>query len=88
MVLEALASGVPAVVVDRGGPQDLVEHGVTGYVARANDVADIADRVEALLRDAALRRRMGEAARAAAADRDWGAINGRLLDSYRKVVAA
>ena len=88
VVLEALASGVPAVVVDRGGPQDLVEDGVTGFVARANDVVDIADRVETLLRDAALRARMGEAARAAAAERDWSAINGRLLDSYAKVIGS
>jgi glycosyltransferase involved in cell wall biosynthesis len=87
VVLEALASGVPAVVVDRGGPQDLVEPGETGFVARSNDPVDIADRVESLLRDPPLRARMGEAARIAAAVRDWSAINGRLLVSYRKVVA-
>ena len=88
VVLESLASGVPAVVVDRGGPQDLIEDGVTGFIARANDVEDIADRVETLLRDAALRARMGEAGRKAAAERDWAAINGRLLESYRKLLSA
>lgn len=88
VVLEALASGLPAVVVDRGGPQDLIDPGVTGFVARANDVADIAGRLETLLRDGALRERMGRAAVAAAAARDWGAINGRLLESYRGVVGA
>jgi phosphatidylinositol alpha 1,6-mannosyltransferase len=86
VVLEALASGLPAVVVDRGGPQDLVDSGVTGFVARANDPADIADRVESLLRDPALRARMSRAARTAAAERDWGAINGRLIESYADVV--
>ncbi len=32
-VLEALASGVPAVVTPRGGPAHTVEHGKSGYVA-------------------------------------------------------
>lgn len=86
VVLEAQASGLPAVVVDRGGPPDLVRPGETGFVARANDPADLADHVERLLRDAGQRRRMGARARAAASERDWQAINGRLIDSYARVV--
>jgi phosphatidylinositol alpha 1,6-mannosyltransferase len=87
VVLEALGSGVPAVVVDRGGPPDLIDPGRTGLIARANDPSDLADAVETLLRDGELRGRMSRAAVGAAADRDWGAINGRLLDSYRRVIA-
>jgi phosphatidylinositol alpha 1,6-mannosyltransferase len=87
VVLEAQASGMPTVVVDRGGPPDLVTPGETGFVARPNDPADLADRVEALLRDPVERQRMGLAARDAARWRDWSAINGRLLDSYREVAA-
>lgn len=86
VILEAQASGVPAVVVDAGGPPDLVEPGETGFIARANDPADFADKVQALLADPAERRRMGCRAREAAAERDWSAINGRLVDSYRRVV--
>jgi hypothetical protein len=44
--------------------------------------------VEALVADPQARRRMGCRAREAAAARDWSAINGRLLESYRRVVAA
>ena len=33
VVLEALASGVPAVVTGRGGPKSVVQHARTGYVA-------------------------------------------------------
>jgi glycosyltransferase involved in cell wall biosynthesis len=36
-VLEALASGVPAVVAPRGGPAYTVEHGKSGYVANHFD---------------------------------------------------
>lgn len=87
VVLESQASGVPPVVVDRGGPPDLVEHGVTGFIARPNDPADLADHVERLLGDPGLRARMGGAAHAAAQGRDWPTINGALIDSYERVVA-
>lgn len=87
VILEAQASGLPAVVVDRGGPPDLVEPGETGFIARANDPADFAAKVEALMADPEARRRMGCRAREAAAERDWSAINGRLLESYHRVVA-
>lgn len=87
VVLEALASGIPAVVVDRGGPRDLILPGENGYVARANDPDDIAGRLEPLLRDRTLRERLGRAARASAvAERSWSAINGKLLESYATVI--
>jgi phosphatidylinositol alpha 1,6-mannosyltransferase len=88
VVLEALASGLPAVVVDRGGPQDLIEPGVTGFVARANDIGSIADALETLLTNAPLRARMSEAARSSAASRDWTEINDALIQSYHEVVDA
>lgn len=88
VVLEALASGLPAVVVDRGGPQDLIDHGVNGFVARANDIENMADAVERLLTDPELRGRMSGAARESAASRDWTAINDGLIASYHEVMAA
>lgn len=87
VVLEAAASGLPAVVVDRGGPQDIVRDGETGFIARANDIEDIAGHLERLLSDPDLRRRMGIAARSSADSRDWDEINGGLIDSYREVIA-
>jgi phosphatidylinositol alpha 1,6-mannosyltransferase len=88
VVLESLASGVPAVVVDRGGPQDLIDDGVTGQIARSNDPDDLAARARMLLVDRALRARMAAAARQSALGREWRVINRRLLADYREIIAA
>jgi phosphatidylinositol alpha 1,6-mannosyltransferase len=82
VVQEALASGVPAVVVDRGGPRTIVEPDVTGLIARANDPVDLAARVGRLLRNPALRRGMGRAARRQTEGRSWERVNDVLIDGY------
>ena len=61
MVQEAHASAVPTVVTSSGGPQFLVDHGQTGYVAR-ND-QEFIDYVLKLKTDPSLRERMGRHAR-------------------------
>jgi glycosyltransferase involved in cell wall biosynthesis len=49
VVVEALACGLPAVVSDVGGPKEIVRVGVTGAVARADDLNDWTEKVEHLL---------------------------------------
>ncbi len=55
VVLEAMASGLPAVVSDTGGPRELVKNGVTGYVTRSLDVEDFTTAAGRLVADPALR---------------------------------
>jgi glycosyltransferase involved in cell wall biosynthesis len=69
VVLEALASGAPVIVTARGGPQFLVEPGVTGYVAQ--DEAEFISCAEKILTDGALRAQMRQAAVAYAAEQSW-----------------
>ena len=71
VVLEAMASGLPAIVSDTGGPRELVKNGVTGYVTRSHDVDDFCTATERLVGDAGLRETMRKNARAAVQDRDW-----------------
>ncbi|MGH7463987.1 MAG: glycosyltransferase family 4 protein [Longimicrobiales bacterium] len=86
VVQEAMSSGVPAVVSDRGGPQSVIEPGRSGLVARANDPVDLADNVERLIMDRDLRTAMSRAARARAQERSWEAVNGVLLREYGNIV--
>ena len=64
--LEAAASGVPAVAGRSGGAWEAVDDGSTGFVVDPLDAGAVATALERLLADPALRRRMGDAARARA----------------------
>ena len=70
MYLEASATGLPVVAGDSGGAPDAVLPGETGCVVRGRDVAEVADRVAALLTDRDAARAMGEKGRCWV-ERDW-----------------
>ena len=68
--LEASATGLPVLAGDSGGAPDAVLEGETGYVVDGRDVDAVAGRLVTLLRDPALRQRLGAAGRAWV-ERDW-----------------
>jgi glycosyltransferase involved in cell wall biosynthesis len=62
-VMEAMAVGLPCIVSDIAGTEALITDGVEGYRVGPLDADALAGSLVRLLKDAALRRRMGEAAR-------------------------
>jgi glycosyltransferase involved in cell wall biosynthesis len=78
VILEAQASGLPCVVSDQGGPKDLVEHGISGFVTRALEVEDFVAHVAKLATDGGLRRAMSAAGLASVRDRDWAEAGRRF----------
>ena len=85
VVLEALASGVPAAVTDGGGPKFIVTDGATGIVRPA---AELTSTVVALLRDRPRLAAMGNAARAYAEGCTWDAIFDGVYDGYAALTPA
>ncbi len=83
---EVMAMGKPALVSDRGMLPELVEDGVDGFVAP--DEHALAERMERLLTDGALRTRLGEAARRKALEKwDYKAQARRLIEFYESLSA-
>jgi glycosyltransferase involved in cell wall biosynthesis len=72
VVLEALASGVPAVVTASGGPKFIVRSGETGFIADTD--AAFTRCVLELAQNRHLARRMGLAGRRQALETTWDAV--------------
>jgi len=62
VVLESQASGLPVLVSDRGGPKEVVDEGITGFVLPGERPGAWADAISRLLVDRDLRQRMGRSA--------------------------
>jgi glycosyltransferase involved in cell wall biosynthesis len=82
VVLEALSSGLPAVVVDKGGVRETVHDGRTGIRVPVGDAEAFAAACVLLVEDDARRRELAEGARAEAVGRRWDVILDGLLDEY------
>ena len=62
-ILEYMAAGRPVVVTDVGGAREAVIEGETGFIVRAGDDENMADRIITLLRDPERASAMGQRAR-------------------------
>ncbi len=83
---EAAASGLPVVAPAAGGPLDLVEDGVTGYLVRPGDSTALADAVAKLAADWQLRAAHGIAARRSMLSRTWSSKGDELIGHYEAVL--
>ncbi len=87
-VQEAHASGVPVVATGRGGPLDLVESSVDGWLYRPGDLHALRDRVRDLVGDDAKRRAFAERARQRVLGRGWDVLGDELLGHYTRAAEA
>lgn len=85
VLVEAMALGMPVVAPAAGGPLEIVADGVTGYLFRAGDAAEAADRVLRILADPELAERMGAAGRARVEERF---ASSRQLERTRSLIGS
>jgi glycosyltransferase involved in cell wall biosynthesis len=84
-VVEAQASGLPAVVCGIGGPRECIRPGVSGFVVDPGDENAFFSRIELLLDDAVAREKMGQAAREFAEGMTWGAVLDDLIELHSRL---
>lgn len=83
VAVEAAASGLPVITVDRGAAHERVVDGETGLVATAGDASSLADAIGRLADDRGLRERMGRAARShIASTPSWDDVFRELVSGY------
>lgn len=85
VVLEALASGVPAVVTPDGGPRSLVQHDRTGLIAQD---AEFSSAIGRILSDPVLHADMRANARQYAMSASWDAVFDGVYAAYKPVLHA
>ena len=78
VVLESMASGVPVIARDEGGPSETVRHGSTGFLVPPLDMDKFVAHAYSLASDATLRAEMSGKAREQALDTTWDKINKRV----------
>jgi glycosyltransferase involved in cell wall biosynthesis len=84
--LEAMQLGRPVVATWGCGFEEVIQDGVSGYLAAPGDVDALATRILAALADGAHAERVGEAARQRAAEFSIDAMAARLVDYYQQLL--
>ncbi len=85
-VLEAMGAGLPVISTEVGGIPEAVEDGVNGFLIKPGDIDSLAEKLELLINDAALRVKMGKASLLLAKEKFSAAkIGMQLAEIYDKL---
>jgi glycosyltransferase involved in cell wall biosynthesis len=86
---EAMAHGIPVVASRVGGIPEWLDDGEVGFLVEPGDVQGLADRINRLLFDRPLARRLGQRARAVAGNRFTvpGYVD-RFLDVLKEAISS
>lgn len=86
VILESLSSGVPAIVSDKGGCQEIVQKSHGGLIARSGDAEDFFISCKVVLRQPRLHQKYRHDGLTFARNQDWAAIIDRLIDQYQDLM--
>jgi len=79
-----MSSALPVIVTDKMGPRELVTEGENGFIAR--DAVDFRQKLDLLIQDESLRKKMGTQARQYALTHSWEAVFHGLFHNYQRII--
>ena len=88
VVLEALASGLPVVAADEGGPKDIIQNGKTGLLIEPQNEEAFFEAIVKLVDDQSYYQNMQKAALAYARSQNWESLCKELFGVYQSLVSA
>lgn len=83
--LEAVSSGLPIIATKVNGTEDLIENGVNGFFIK-RDSKDIAEKINILIEDEKLRKKMSRNARKSAKNYSWDKVASKTEKIYEEVI--
>ena len=86
ILLEAMAAGKPIVASNIDGYRGVLEDGGEGLLVQPEDERRLAEALIYLLKDPALREKMGRQGQATATDYAWHKVAQQVLDYYRELL--
>lgn len=84
-MLEALASGLPIVATDTGGTAEMVRDGLNGFVIKMRNVQNTADKIEQIILNEEIERRMSKESRILAETLSWRNVAESYSNEYREI---
>ena len=86
VILEALSSGVPAVVSNIGGCQEIIARSGGGYIVQARKPNKFYESCKSLVEDEVLYKKMQSNGLKYAEEQRWDRINGKLITDFKNLV--
>ena len=87
VILEAMAAGLPTIASNTGGIPDIIEHEQTGLLIETGNAQSLADAIERLVSDQALRNQLQTSAKEKLTEFDIQHTTGLYDNLYKQVLA-
>ena len=88
VILEAMAAGLPTIASNTGGIPDIIEHEQTGLLIETGNAQSLADAIERLVGDQALRNQLQTSAKAKLTEFDIQHTTSLYDNLYKQVLGA
>ncbi len=85
-LLEALSSGLPVIVTDTGGTDELIQAGINGLIVKWGAVNELKSALTCLIQDTQRRAVMGEASRRMVLKYSWAEIAKQYVEAMQSVL--